>query len=71
MKFKNYTFELLCLNYCYILIKNGAFTDLLWSDPDNVDTWAINRRGAGYLFGDKVVKHFNHINKLSLIVRAH
>jgi serine/threonine-protein phosphatase PP1-1 len=32
----------------------GAFCDLVWSDPDEVDTWAISPRGAGWLFGDKV-----------------
>ncbi|EGR28279.1 ser thr protein phosphatase family protein, putative [Ichthyophthirius multifiliis] len=49
----------------------GAFTDLLWSDPDDVSTWAINSRGAGWLFGDKVVSDFNHINDFKLICRAH
>ena len=32
----------------------GAFCDLVWSDPDDVETWAISPRGAGWLFGDKV-----------------
>lgn len=32
----------------------GAFCDLVWSDPDEVDTWSISPRGAGWLFGDKV-----------------
>lgn len=25
----------------------GAFCDLVWSDPDDVDTWAVSPRGAG------------------------
>ncbi|EPY78697.1 serine/threonine-protein phosphatase 6 catalytic subunit isoform 3, partial [Camelus ferus] len=25
----------------------GAFCDLVWSDPEDVDTWAISPRGAG------------------------
>ena len=30
--------------------------DLLWSDPEEgLDNWAMNPRGAGYLFGDQVV----------------
>ncbi|XP_031552526.1 serine/threonine-protein phosphatase 6 catalytic subunit [Actinia tenebrosa] len=29
----------------------GAFCDLVWSDPEEVDTWAISPRGAGWLFG--------------------
>ena len=32
----------------------GAFCDLVWSDPEEVDTWAVSPRGAGWLFGDKV-----------------
>ena len=28
--------------------------DLVWSDPEEVDGWAISPRGAGYLFGDRV-----------------
>ncbi|KAF2093118.1 Metallo-dependent phosphatase [Rhizodiscina lignyota] len=49
----------------------GAFCDLVWSDPDEVDTWAISPRGAGWLFGDKVATEFNHVNGLQLIARAH
>lgn len=25
----------------------GAFCDLVWSDPDDIDTWAVSPRGAG------------------------
>ena len=32
----------------------GAFCDLVWSDPDDLETWAMSPRGAGYLFGAKV-----------------
>lgn len=49
----------------------GGFCDLVWSDPDNVDTWAISPRGAGWLFGAKVAREFNQINNLQLIARAH
>lgn len=49
----------------------GPFCDLMWSDPDNVDSWVISYRGAGWLFGQKVVNEFNRINGLDLIVRAH
>lgn len=49
----------------------GPMADLMWSDPENVSTWRVNTRGAGYLFGDKVVKDFNHINGVRLIARAH
>lgn len=49
----------------------GAFCDLVWSDPDDIDTWAVSPRGAGWLFGDKVATEFNHVNGLKLIARAH
>ncbi|KRX06347.1 hypothetical protein PPERSA_04960 [Pseudocohnilembus persalinus] len=49
----------------------GPFTDLLWSDPEDIETWAPSSRGAGYLFGHKVVSEFNEINGLDLICRAH
>ena len=51
----------------------GPFCDLLWSDPDDVegDSWSLSPRGAGYLFGGRVVEEFNYINRLELIARAH
>ena len=49
----------------------GAFCDLMWSDPDEIDNWQFSSRGAGYLFGSKVVDEFNHINDITLICRAH
>ncbi len=49
----------------------GAFCDLVWSDPEDVGTWAISPRGAGWLFGNKVASEFNHVNGFQLIARAH
>ena len=49
----------------------GAFCDLMWSDPDDIEAWIISTRGAGYFFGWKVVNEFNRINDLNLICRAH
>ncbi|KAI9834424.1 MAG: hypothetical protein M1826_002578 [Phylliscum demangeonii] len=49
----------------------GAFCDLVWSDPEDIETWAVSPRGAGWLFGDKVATEFNHVNDLQLIARAH
>ena len=28
----------------------GAFCDLMWSDPEDIDTWAMSPRGAGSYF---------------------
>jgi len=49
----------------------GSYTDLMWSDPDDIEFWSFNTRGAGYLFGSKVTKDFSQINGLDLICRAH
>lgn len=38
----------------------GAFCDLVWSDPDDVETWAVSPRGAG-----KTVFEFLRISLLS------
>ncbi len=49
----------------------GPFCDLMWSDPENIETWAVSPRGAGWLFGSRVTTEFNHLNGLELICRAH
>lgn len=49
----------------------GAFCDLVWSDPEDVDRWTQSPRGAGWLFGKEVTSHFMAINNLELICRAH
>ncbi|EPZ31643.1 Metallo-dependent phosphatase [Rozella allomycis CSF55] len=56
---------------CQEIPPQGAFCDLVWSDPEDIDNWAVSPRGAGYLFGRKVTSEFNHVNDLSLICRAH
>ena len=69
-------------NICYIdqirlinrlqeIPHEGAFSDLMWSDPDDVEGWKISPRGAGFLFGDRVVDEFNQLNDIILICRAH
>lgn len=49
----------------------GAFCDLVWSDPEDVDNWTVSPRGAGWLFGARITSAFNRTNGLSLICRAH
>ena len=49
----------------------GPFCDLVWSDPEDVDAWAVSPRGAGWLFGARVCEEFNRVNGLDLICRAH
>lgn len=50
---------------------DGPFCDLMWSDPEDIETWAVSPRGAGWLFGSRVTSEFNHLNGLELICRAH
>ncbi|KAI9010654.1 Metallo-dependent phosphatase-like protein [Hyaloraphidium curvatum] len=58
---------------CQEIPHDGAFCDLMWSDPEDIEsgTWATSPRGAGWLFGNKVTSEFNHVNDLKLIARAH
>ncbi|KAI8874025.1 Metallo-dependent phosphatase [Ramicandelaber brevisporus] len=56
---------------CQEIPHEGPFCDLMWSDPDNVPTWSVSPRGAGWLFGAKATAEFNYANGLSLIARAH
>lgn len=50
---------------------SGPLCDLMWSDPEDIDTWKKNSRGAGWLFGAKVVKEFQQFNNVDMIFRAH
>ena len=49
----------------------GAFCDLMWSDPEEIDSWQVSPRGAGWLFGNRVTAEFVKVNGLQLICRAH
>jgi len=49
----------------------GPFCDLMWSDPEEIETWQISPRGAGWLFGSKVTAEFVNINNLRLLCRSH
>ena len=50
---------------------SGAYCDLLWSDPDQVEGFQPSPRGAGWLFGADTVREFNENNKTNFICRAH
>lgn len=49
----------------------GAFCDLMWSDPEDIEGWQISPRGAGWIFGSKATAEFSKINGLELICRSH
>jgi serine/threonine-protein phosphatase 6 catalytic subunit len=49
----------------------GAFCDLMWSDPEDINGWQQSPRGAGWNFGATAVQEFNQVNALDLICRSH
>lgn len=60
------------IDRCVEIPHDGAFCDLVWSDPEDIDVpWDRSQRGAGWVFGSKVTNDFNRINGLDLICRAH
>jgi len=66
-----YIDQIRLLNRLQEIPHEGAFCDLMWSDPDDIDGWQISSRGAGFLFGEKVVEEFIQLNDINLICRAH
>ena len=51
--------------------EKGPFTDLMWSDPDDIEGFQVSPRGAGFFFGLNPTTDFNQNNGLNLIARAH
>ena len=49
----------------------GLMCDMLWSDPEDRNGWAINSRGAGYTWGVDISEEFLHLNNLKFVSRAH
>jgi len=49
----------------------GPFCDLMWSDPEEIETWQLSTRGAGWVFGSKVTSEFCSINGFELVCRSH
>jgi hypothetical protein len=50
----------------------GPLSDLEWSDPDDeIEGWAQNPRGSGFVFGRTPIREFCRVNRLELVARAH
>ena len=45
--------------------------EFLWSDPEEINEWEANPRGAGVIFGVQLVDKFLKTNNVNFIVRAH
>jgi diadenosine tetraphosphatase ApaH/serine/threonine PP2A family protein phosphatase len=39
-----------------VIHSHSLVADLMWSDPDEVENWAVSPRGAGWLFGGSVTQ---------------
>lgn len=50
---------------------SGPLSDIVWSDPEEIQGWGRNQRGAGCLFGVRPVAEFCHNNQIELVARAH
>ena len=37
----------------------GAYCDLMWSDPEDIPGWGVSPRGAGFLFGYDATNEVN------------
>lgn len=44
----------------------GAFCDLVWSDPDDVETWAVSPRGAGTYSSIRCAVLFTDLSRLAV-----
>ena len=52
--------------------RQGAMTDLLWSDPNmDVEEFAKSHRGLTYYYGEKPAEKFLADNNLEYMIRAH
>ena len=51
--------------------RNGLMCDMLWSDPEDRNGWAINTRGAGFTWGVDISEEFLYLNDLKFVSRAH
>lgn len=51
--------------------REGAFMELLWSDPQEADGFGPSQRGLGFAFGADITKQFLEKNKLKKIFRSH
>lgn len=53
------------------LPSNGPLCDLCWSDPEDIQIWKENQRGAGWIFGAPQAKEFCFNNGLDFVTRSH
>lgn len=43
----------------------------MWSDPDDVENWAVSPRGAGWLFGGSVAREVSRLPSYFLQLMSH
>ncbi|RQM28959.1 hypothetical protein B5M09_002312 [Aphanomyces astaci] len=68
----HYLDQIRMINRVMEIPSDGAFADLVWSDPEpKTNGFHLSPRGAGYMFGGDIVEKFLHLNDLQHISRAH
>ena len=71
---KNWHFVLLLAWQIRVIERNceipheGPFCDLMWSDPEDIETWAVSPRGAGWLFWSRVTSEVSHVWMCAVII---
>lgn len=64
--------QLLTIDRFMEIPHEGPMADIVWSDPDEYrPQFGVSSRGAGYTFGEDIVKYFLEHNKFDHILRAH
>lgn len=48
-----------------------VISGLMWSDPDDIDSWRQSNRGCGIIFGRDITSKFLSENNLKKIIRSH
>lgn len=49
-------YTLASLDFVSDSLSTLSLVDLVWSDPEDIEAWAVSPRGAGWLFGSKVTE---------------
>ena len=63
--------ELFILQRNVDVLSSKILSDLLWSDPDDIEEFSLNSRGSGYIYGEKQLNNFLKLNNLEYLIRSH
>ena len=66
-----YKLQIKNINRRQVISHDGPMWKFLLSDPEEINYWEANLRGAGVIFGVQLVDKFLKTNNVNYIVRAH